>query len=106
LLEVPLPDTFISSLVSAYDGATVLTVTLALAAGDSVTLALDDDVLFDPGYPPAEFGTGLAVDVVRVVVDTTPVPTLSQAGQLLLTALLVLAMLSALRFRTGDRGAS
>ncbi|HWX22257.1 MAG TPA: hypothetical protein VN578_20340 [Candidatus Binatia bacterium] len=66
LLQVTITNTFVQDLILAHDGETNLTLEFDMAPGDSMTLALDDDVLFDPNYTPAMYGTGLALTVTKV----------------------------------------
>jgi hypothetical protein len=65
MLEVNLPDGFIDQLHDAYFLDPELEIGVTLAAGDSLRLAIDDDMIFDPLYPATDFGIGLALEVER-----------------------------------------
>lgn len=65
MLEVELSASIIDLLRRQYLGDAELELGVTLAAGDSLRLAIDDDMIFDPLYPAGDFGIGLATMVER-----------------------------------------
>ena len=74
MLEVPISDSYLSTLITNNDGASQLPITFDLPAGDSFRLSLDDDMLYNPAFEPTDVGTGIAEYVDSISYEPFPEP--------------------------------
>jgi hypothetical protein len=72
LLDVPLSDSFLANLIKLHGQDSSLELEFTLASSDTMRLALENDIYFNPDYQFGEYGTGLKVVVAQTA--TTPEP--------------------------------